>query len=108
RATLADPSIAVFSSPQPAAGGVLMLNAAGFAAPAPGTVGNLGRNAFRGPGLYNLDLSLARSFQLPRLREGTRLMIRADAFNLLNHANLNNPVSLLGSPDFGVATYGRQ
>ena len=45
---------------------------------------------------------------MPYLREGTRLTVRADAFNILNHANLNNPDNLLGDPTFGVATYGRQ
>ena len=108
RASVIDPGAAVFSNPPSAPGGVILLNEAAFAIPPAGTVGNTGRNAFRGPGLYNLDLSLARSFRIPRLREGTRLTVRADAFNFLNHANLNNPVSLLGSPDFGLATYGRQ
>ncbi len=71
-------------------------------------VGNTGRNEFRGPGIYNFDLSVGRSFAVPHLREGTRFTIRADAFNLLNHANLNNPDNLVGSPTFGLATYGRQ
>jgi len=108
RGSLVDPAAAVFSPSQPAAGGVILLNEAAFAIPPAGMVGNIGRNAFRGPGLYNVDLSLARSFRIPRLREGTRLTIRADAFNFLNHANLNNPDGLLGSPTFGLATYGRQ
>jgi hypothetical protein len=42
------------------------------------------------------------------VREGTRLTLRADAFNVLNHANLNNPDQLVGSPTFGLATFGRQ
>ncbi len=96
----------------PVAGGQLLLNAANFASPAPGQLGNTGRNAFRGPGLYNVDVSLSRSFPLRygRLRfmgEDGRLTIRVDAFNLLNHANLNNPDALLTSPTFGLATYGR-
>jgi hypothetical protein len=33
--------------------------------------------------------------------------VRADAFNFLNHANLNNPNALLGSSSFGIARYGR-
>lgn len=108
RADLIGPS-PVFSSPQAAPGGKILLNAAAFAQPASGSIdGNTGRNEFIGPGLFNIDLSLARSFAVPRLREGTRLTIRADAFNFLNHANLNNPNNLLGSPTFGLATYGRQ
>jgi hypothetical protein len=36
-------------------------------------------------------------------------MLRADAFNILNHANLNNPDSFLtsGSSTFGLSTFGR-
>ena len=100
---------AAFSTNQAASGGRILLNSAAFAQPVNGSIdGNTGRNEFTGPGLYNIDLSVARSFAVPKLREGTRLTIRADAFNFLNHANLNNPDSLLGSPTFGLATYGRQ
>ena len=55
-----------------------------------------------------MDLSLARTFAVPHLGEGTRFTIRADAFNILNHANLNNPDNLLGDPNFGLESYGRQ
>ena len=109
RADLLNPAAALFAAPPSVPGGVLLLNAAAFQEPSSASVpGNSGRNAFAGPGLYNIDLSLARTFSLPHLREGTRLTVRADAFNFLNHANLNNPDSLLGSPTFGIATYGRQ
>ena len=37
-----------------------------------------------------------------------RVTVRADAYNVLNHANLNNPDALVGSPTFGVATFGRK
>lgn len=47
-------------------------------------------------------------FRIPRLREGSLLTVRADAFNILNHANLGNPDNLLGSLTFGLASYGRQ
>jgi hypothetical protein len=43
-----------------------------------------GFNSFRGPGVRDLDLSLARSF---RLNERLGLKFRIEAFNLLNHAN---------------------
>ena len=93
---------------QPATGGRLLLSASAFTTAPGNQIGNTGRNAFTGPGFWNIDLSLARSFALTRLRESTRITVRADGFNFLNHANLGNPDSFLGSPDFGVATFGRQ
>jgi hypothetical protein len=42
------------------------------------------RNAFRGPGHWNLDFSLIK-----RVRFGTRaVQFRAEAYNLFNHANM--------------------
>ena len=89
-----------------APGGRLLLNRAAFGEPA--GAGNLGRNALRGPGLYNIDLSLARSFPLRWIGEAGRLTVRADAFNVFNHANLNAPDQDLTSGTFGVALFGRQ
>jgi hypothetical protein len=43
------------------------------------------RNAFRGPGLWNLDAGLFKNF---RITEGKTLQFRAEAYNLVNHANL--------------------
>ena len=71
-------------------------------------IGTVGRNSLIGPGIYNIDLSLARSFGLPWLGESSKLTFRADAFNFLNHANLNNPDPLLGdTSSFGSAQFGR-
>ena len=109
RPNLANPTEALINTPLP--GGVQILNPAAFTPPAAGQLGNLGRNAFRGPGLYNADVSLSRRFRLAKLGESGRLTVRADAFNVLNHANLNNPVTTLGSQvpyAFGSALYGRQ
>jgi hypothetical protein len=33
--------------------------------------------------------------------------LRADLFNALNHANLNNPQAFVNAADFGVALRGR-
>jgi hypothetical protein len=105
RADLVDAARA--ETDRPVAGGRQLLNASAFADP-PGTRrGNLGRNAFRGPGLFNVDLSLGRTFSMPPLGEGGRVTIRADVFNFLNHANLNHPDPFIDSPTFGVALYGR-
>ncbi len=102
RANLIDPAHVYVS--QPTTGGVQLLNPAAFGQPGPGQIGNTGRNAFTGPGLFNTDISLARSV---RLTETLHLTLRADFYNVFNHANLNNPNAFLGSPDFGTALYGR-
>lgn len=52
------------------------------------TYGTLGRNAFRGPGQINFDLSLAKHFSLGEKRN---LEIRCDAFDVLNHAEFASP-----------------
>lgn len=106
RANLIAPQAAYTS--QPVAGGRLLLNSGAFASPGPNVIGTGGRNAFIGPGLFNMDASLARTFGLPVKRESLRLTLRADFYNLLNHANLNNPASYYGTADFGVALYGRR
>jgi hypothetical protein len=108
RPNIIDPAKTVLLEALPVAGGKQLLNAAGFAPAAPSMLGNAGRNAFRGPGFYNLDLSVARAFGLPWLGESGRLKFRASAFNVLNHANLGNPDTLLTSPTFGIAYFGRQ
>jgi hypothetical protein len=91
-----------------ATGGKRLLNKDAFRAPPAGRLGNSGRNAFGGPGLYNVDLSLSRSFSLRWLGESGRVVFRADAFNFLNHANLDNPFSLFGPQNFGAAQFGRK
>jgi Carboxypeptidase regulatory-like domain len=57
-----------------------------------GTIyGNAGVGVITGPGQWNWDMSLAKT--LP-ITEGTRLEFRAEAFNLWNHTQFDNPVSL--------------
>ena len=43
------------------------------------------RNAFRGPGAYNIDAAVHKNFNF---NERYRLQLRLETFNLLNHANL--------------------
>jgi hypothetical protein len=43
------------------------------------------RNSFRGPGYWNLDMGL---FKTLRLREWATLQLRAEVYNVFNHANL--------------------
>jgi hypothetical protein len=58
------------------------LNKAAFAAPVPGVQGTLGRNALRGFGWNELDMTLRRQFPI---HESIALQFRADIFNLFNH-----------------------
>ena len=65
----------------------------------PGTdIGDVGRNVLRGPHQSNLDFSVEKRFQLA---ESRALEFHADFFNLLNHANRDNPVSDISNADFG-------
>ena len=50
--------------------------------------GNLGRNAFRGPAVFNTDFSLFKSFPI---REGMNLQLRFEAFNVFNIQNYDTP-----------------
>ena len=63
-----------------------------------GQFGNEGRNAVRGPGIANVDLSLLKSFNLG---ENTRVQFRAECFNVANHANFGLPDNDIASPNFG-------
>jgi hypothetical protein len=60
--------------------------------------GNIGIGALRTPGLWNIDLSLAKEFAI---RESMRFQIRADAFNAFNHTNLSGLNTSITSPFFG-------
>jgi hypothetical protein len=51
--------------------------------------GNSERNAFRGPGNYNLDFSIFRTIPFSHYR----LEIRAESQNVLNHPQFGNPVT---------------
>ena len=82
--------------------------------PAGATVpfGNTGRNAFRGPGYFNMNLSLARQF---KVTERIGLQFRADAIHFTNTPHFNNPNASCAAtaanpscnannPNFGVIT----
>lgn len=82
------------------------INASAFTQNATGTFGNTKPFAFRGPKFLQTDCALSRSFPW---RESFALMVRVEAFNLLNHPNFATPESggyigqstSLVSPTFG-------
>lgn len=78
-----------------------------FAVPA-GQIGNLGRNALRGPGVFQVDMGLQRSIPLT---EKVSVQIRAEAFNIFNRANFlypTNTTNITGTAtvasNFGIIT----
>jgi hypothetical protein len=80
----------------------------GFCNPAPGTVGNLPRDAFNGPPFFDWDLSILKSFPIT---ESKRFEYRLDLFNAFNHPTfaVGNPGAGLtdmniNDPNFGAAT----
>jgi len=62
------------------------------------TYGTFGRNVLRGPGAFNANLSLTKTFQL---RETGELEFRVDAFNVFNNVEFSNPDSNIGDQSFG-------
>ena len=71
--------------------------------------GNTGRNQFRGPGYFEMDLSISRSF---KLTERFALQLRGEAFSLTNTPHFANPnTGCSGNPgllcnSLGVNTFG--
>jgi hypothetical protein len=61
-----------------------------------GGFGNSGRNAFRRPSVWNLDLSLFKSFEIGRFRPE----IRIEAANVFNHPNWGAPVTTFTANNF--------
>jgi hypothetical protein len=74
-------------------------NPAAYARPAAGKFGNSPRNNMYGPGQYQWDIAL---FKNVAIKAGHSFQFRAEIFNFLNHANLNNP-----STDPNSSTFGR-
>lgn len=91
-------------SPIPPGGSTpnLWINPAAFTVPAPETWGDLGKNAFTGPALWQIDMALQRRIAL---RERMALEMRAEVFNTLNRAQYGNPLADISAPSsFGRIT----
>jgi hypothetical protein len=76
-------------------------NVNAFAAPTPGTLGNMGRNALYGPSLTAVNMSLHKIFTFT---ERIKLDFSANATNLLNHPSFALPDKLIGPGHFGQIT----
>jgi hypothetical protein len=62
--------------------------------------GNAGPGEFRQPGMWNVDVSLAKTFSI---RETIKLQIRGEMFNVFNHTNLTGLRTSVNDPFFRPA-----
>jgi hypothetical protein len=79
-------------------------NASQFSLEALGTFGSSNRRFFSGPGLNNWDMAARKVFQL---HDQYSLELRAEFFNVFNHAQFNNPDGNFSAADFGEVSSAR-
>jgi hypothetical protein len=89
-----------FAAGRPVGNATNWFDPCAFSLPIPGTYGDLGRNTIIGPDIASLDVALEKNFPLYERLNAT---FRAEAFNIINHANfgLPNTAALLanGAPN---------
>jgi len=76
-------------------------NPAAFAVPVAGLFGNAGRGTIPGPGIFSMNLQLARTV---RLTERKNIEFNVSATNLLNHVNISGFGTVVNSLNYGLAT----
>lgn len=72
-----------------------------FSQPAIGTYGTTGVNTLTGPGTWNVDCGIYKSF---KIKEDVNLQLRGEFYNMLNHTNLGDPNTTLSNGTFGRIT----
>jgi len=72
-----------------------------FANPAVGTLGSTGRDLLRGPGFFNMDANISRSFTFKS--EKIKLQIVGEAFNLTNTPSFSTPNATFAAPTVNAA-----
>jgi len=87
------------------------INTQCFTAPNPlRRLGNAGRNIATGPNLFNLDIAAYKNIPISRISEGFRMQLRAEFFNILNHANFAPPLAnnaVFGETGAAIGSAGR-
>ena len=73
-------------------------NKAAFAAPAPFTFGNAGRNVLRGDNVQRFDISVFRNF---RINEKVYFEFRAEGYNVFNTVTYGDPTAEFTNVNFG-------
>ncbi|HLH34805.1 MAG TPA: carboxypeptidase regulatory-like domain-containing protein [Alloacidobacterium sp.] len=62
------------------------------------------RNQVYGPGFQSWNIAMQKSFPIIPSHESNRLIFKAEAFNFVNHPNLDNPTTNPTSNTFGKTT----
>jgi hypothetical protein len=74
--------------PIPSSNGIAIADASGT------DIGNVGRNALRGPPQMNVDFAITKRFPFGDTKN---LEVTTEVFNLFNRVNLSNPISDLNA-----------
>ena len=77
-----------------------------FSFPAPGVLGDLGRNTLRGPKYVDVDSSLFKNFGFSHDRYS--LQLRGEVFNVLNHTNFRTQADGLFNKSGGILASASQ
>ena len=72
-----------------------------FPVPESGYNGTIGKNVYKGPNFWTVDMGLFKSFAMGFISEESRLQFRAEFFNLFNRVNLLLPSTDMASSFFG-------
>ncbi len=75
-----------------------------FTAPAPGELGDAGRNTIPGPWSWSLNTAFGRYFTLGGEGSRKRIELRLETNNTLNHVNITNVNTVVGSTLYGLPT----
>ncbi|HEX4484727.1 MAG TPA: TonB-dependent receptor [Terriglobales bacterium] len=68
-----------------------------------GQFGNMRRNAFRGPGYSNVDMSVGKTFNIS---ERIKFQLRGEVFNIFNHPNFAGlTLDLSSAQNVGIPAY---
>lgn len=72
-----------------------------FSAPPFGRSGNLSRNAFRGPSIYNWDTAWTK---ITKINERVGLEFRSEIYNVFNRVTFTPPSNIIEDPRFGQSS----
>ena len=69
-----------------------------------GTFGNIGRNAYHGPGLNNTDVQVSKNIYFTGANESRYVQLRLESYNVFNHTQFSNPDGNFSDTTFGTIT----